>query len=107
MSSLAENDDNSDNEMDAVDSLTFADDDDDNAAADAPTEKGLIGALRSLERSVNAHCQLLGRRLTREPTNKSAQPPLTEAAGIGRPSVSGPVMPKTTAAVRGDKVSEC
>lgn len=101
MSSVAEQvDNNSDDEMDAVDdSLTFHDD------ADSPTEKGLVGALRSLERTISAHCQLLGRRLTREPTAKPTQaPPLAETVGVGRPSVSGPVLPKA-ATHRGDKVS--
>lgn len=67
--------------------------------AGADTERGLVGALRSLERTLNNHCLLLNRRLRREMTAKGG--PQTETI-VDRASVSGPSMPKT--AQRGDKV---
>jgi hypothetical protein len=59
-------------------------------------EKGLVGALRSLERSINAHCKLLNRRKSH--TDKGS--PL-DALGVGT-SVNAPVLPRT--ALRSDKV---
>jgi hypothetical protein len=99
------------NDDDSDDDNEFVDADDSTSTVDGSSlhrtssgaEKNLIGALRALERTVNTHCTMLGRRLTREPTVKSVPPPPVETSGVGRASVSGGSAPKT--AIRGDKVT--
>lgn len=84
---------------------TSDDDEDEDEAteADRPktssdAEHTLISALRSLERTLNDHTQLMTKRLRRELTVKGANAETTVQAGVG----TSPLPSKT--AQRGDKV---
>jgi len=65
-------------------------------------EQGVVGALRSLERTLAEHSQLLGKRLRRELTVKGEVSAVPSAVHVTAAAASSPAAAKT--GLRGDKV---